>query len=339
MSRAHWFFISLILFMGLAAMPVVAFIGAGLSKNMPSHGTPQKLVEAWLRFHETDLCQDVDAVFIFHNYGMEVWFVYAHEESFLKMQELFKPLQDSYRIEFYPTRQPEEKKSDDEEGPPPSLYMNNELLERIRNLDLKSFDWRALSPSEEARHKTQMALSTGRDYMLESRLLIFARQILNWNRKARRYAMDLPLLTGAALDATAAPKVSAQAVKACTAHARNLEKNIGKLKANLKQAFPRQAEKKNTAKPEKPEKPDKAARNLIESAQEISETAQSIAQRIYHFLYPEHHTVNASELRQPGLPDDLGSFEAKILDFQKELSSLPQIKDLASSKSGRRVAR
>jgi len=39
--------------------------------SVPNQNTPQKLWEAWLSFHETDLCQEVDALFVFNRSGME----------------------------------------------------------------------------------------------------------------------------------------------------------------------------------------------------------------------------------------------------------------------------
>jgi hypothetical protein len=334
MNKTHWFCISIILFLDLAAMPVRAFGGDDLSENMPARDTPQKLVEAWLRFHETDLCQDADAVFIFEKNGMEVWFVYAGEASYLKMQELFKPLQDSYRVELYPTRRLEEKKSDDDDdGPPPSIYLNYELRGRLGTIDASSLEQLNLSPTEEARYRARLI---SQNQALESRLTIYARQIIDWNRKAKRYAMDLPLLAGTAFDSTAAPGVRAHAVNACKAHAKQLGKNISKLKASLKQALPRLAEKERSPKPEKT---DKTAGNPMESAEQISEVSQNIALRIYRFLYPEHHTVNLSELRQPSLLVDLSSLEKTILDFQKALPNLPQGKKPSADKSGLRGAR
>jgi hypothetical protein len=335
MNKTHRFCISIILFLDLAAMPARAFGGADLSENMPARDTPQKLVEAWLRFHETDLCQEVDAVFIFENNGMEVWFVYAGEASYLRMQELFKPLQDSYRVELYPTRRLEQKKfDDDDDGPPPSIYMNYELRGRMGTIDASSLEQlNNLSPIEGARYRARL---TSQNEALESRLTIFARQIIDWNRKAKRYAMELPLLAGTAFDSTATPGTRAQAVNICKAHAKQLGKNISKLKANLKQALPRLAEKERLPKPEKS---DKGVGNPIESAEQISEVSQNIAQRVYRFLYPEQHTVNLSELRQPSLLVDLSSLERTILDFQKELPNLPQGKKLSADKSGLRGAR
>jgi hypothetical protein len=331
MSRKNWVCILFILAIGLVSMPAGVLGAVDVSGNKPARDTPPKLAEAWLRFHETDLCQNVDAVFIFDTSGMEVWFVYVDEENAIKMQELFKPLQDSYRIELYATRRQEQKKSDDDEdGPPPSVYLNSELRRRLEHVNIREPERPNLSPNEEARYKAQLA---ARDQVLDSRLTIFAKQILDWNRKAKRYAADLPLLAGTAFDSAAAPKIKSQAVKACKTHAQNLGKNISKLKASLTQALPRAAVKERSSKPGKP---DTTAWNPAELAEQISEVGQSVAQRIYSFLYPKNHTVDANELRRPSLLDDLNSLEGMTLDFQKALSNLPQGKENPPGKDGGR---
>ena len=97
------------------------------SNSVPNHHTPRELAEAWLHFHEADLCQGVDAVFVFEKDGMEVRSLIEDEKSYEKFQELFAPLRSSYKIEVQVTRPPERKKSDDEREPPPSLWENDEL--------------------------------------------------------------------------------------------------------------------------------------------------------------------------------------------------------------------
>jgi len=44
---------------------------------------PLQLREGWLRFHEAELCQGVDAVFVFHKKGMEVWCRVEDEKNLL----------------------------------------------------------------------------------------------------------------------------------------------------------------------------------------------------------------------------------------------------------------
>jgi len=84
---------------------------ADLSGSTPNRNTPQKLQDAWLSFHETDLCQEVDAIFVFRKSGLEVWSRIESDKTFQKFHELFEPLKNSYPVELYTTRPSEEKKT------------------------------------------------------------------------------------------------------------------------------------------------------------------------------------------------------------------------------------
>jgi hypothetical protein len=63
--RLFFVFVFLLGAIGVA-MPAWVSNGTVLSATPPPHDTAQRLVEAWLRFHGTDLCQGVDAVFVFN---------------------------------------------------------------------------------------------------------------------------------------------------------------------------------------------------------------------------------------------------------------------------------
>jgi hypothetical protein len=298
--------------------------GAELSKNAPNQHTPEKLIEAWLRFHETELCQEADVVFIFDARGMMAWYVSKDDGINQKLQELFQPLNGSYRVEFYPTHKQEEKKSIDDEGPPPSLYMNGELREHMMGIP-ERLDIPSSSDPDNAK-----GTDSYRKWALNARLVTYAEQIFDWNRKVKRYAMDLPMLARLAFDDAGAPAMRSLALAVCKAHALSMGKDLSKLETNLKQAFPKGDKIERTSKPEKP---GKTKSTPVESADQISEDAQNIVHRINKFIYPENHAVGLDELRQPSLLEALSTVEKKVQDFQRALPIPPIGKMLANGKS------
>jgi hypothetical protein len=303
--RTFFFLIALVF------MTAWTVCGAELTENTPNEHTPPKLAEAWLRFHESELCQNTDAVFIFDNKRMEVRYVSRDDGIYQKLRELFQPPDGSYRVDLYPTRKPAEKRADDDDGLPPSLYMNEELR---RNL-LGSPDVSSLGDAE-----ANKRFSDYRKWAIDARLITYAVQVLEWNRKVNRYAMDLPLLVRVALDPSAASGTRSMAAAVCKSHAQNMGKDLGKLETNLKQAFPQGDKKERSSKAEKP---GKSGETPAESAEHISEAAQNIARHIHRFIYPDQHTVTLEELRQPSLLEDLGSLKRMVFDFQRALSGLP----------------
>jgi hypothetical protein len=303
----HWFMILI----ALILMPTWNASGAELMENAPNEHTPLPLIEAWLRFHESELCQNVDAVFSFDNKGMEVWYISKDEGIHQKLRELFQPPDDSYRVELYPTRKPVEKKALDDEGPPPSIYMNEELRAHLLDGPI------VLSSSDAEGNRR---VSEYRRWAINAQLVSWAEQVLEWSRKVQRYAMDLPLLARVALEPSTAPGTRSLAVAVCKVHAQNMGKDLGKLETNLKMAIP-QADKKERSS--KSEKPGKAEKPSVESAERISDAAQNIIRHIHRFIYSEQHTVTVEELRQPSLLEDLRSLKRMVLDFQNALPSLP----------------
>jgi hypothetical protein len=300
----HW----LIILIALVFMPARNVCGAELTKNAPNEHTPTELVKAWLRFHESELCQNTDAVFIFDNKGMEVWYVSKEDGIYQKLRELFQPPDGSYRVEVYPTRKPAEKRAYDDDGLPPSLYMNEELR---RNLLGSPDIYFSNDPEGNKR------ASDYRKWAIDVRLVTYADQVLGWNQKVNRYAMDLPLLARVAWDPSTASGTRSMAAAVCKAHAQNMVKDLGKLETNLKQAFAQGDKKERSSKVENP---GKAVKSPAESVEQISEAAQNIVRHIHRFIYPDQHTVTLAELRQPSLLENLGSLRRMLLDFQKTLS-------------------
>ena len=295
----------------LTAMPARILGGSAGFNNIPVPGTPQKTVLAWLRFHEMDLCQDVDAVFVFDTKGMESWYVFKDRRSDQKFQGLFSPSDGSYHIELYATQQPDLKKVEDEEAePPPSLWLNHELRAYLGDSIFIDCD--------SAQCAGPLAMPAASPVHL-ARLLLYEEQTLDWSLRAARYAAHLPLLVRTAVAPMAPPEVRLRAVAAINAHAQNLAKNLSKLEASLKHAFPKSA--KSKPQPEVHKLP-RAVKGHLEEAEQISDSARSVVRRIFNFMHPEHHTVILNELRRPSLLDDLGSLEKTVLEFQKTLPAL-----------------
>ena len=104
------------------------------SREISLRDAPQELIEAWLRFHEMDLCQDLDTVFEFDESGMKVWCLIEDKKKYQKFQQLLEPLMDSYRIELCATVPPIKMKSDETNDPPPNLWENEKLRSYLGDL-------------------------------------------------------------------------------------------------------------------------------------------------------------------------------------------------------------
>jgi len=278
---------------------------------MTIQDAPQKIIEAWLHFHKTDLCQQIDAVFAFNKAGVEIWCVVESDKNYRKLQQLFEPMERLCRIEFYPTRPPARKKSGREISPPPSLCENQELR---ANLGDPSFHSKSLF--EEGLELEEIFPP---NEILKQRLMAFASQILDWNRKIKRYAMDMPELISVALNSASALDTREHAQTVCMEHAGNLQKTLNKLRRNLIFAHPKGIEP--ISQSSGTEKAEISREDLRECAARISETAQNIGQRVYRFIYPEKHTVDLEDLRRPGLLESLGELERIAQGFQAKLES------------------
>jgi hypothetical protein len=157
------------------------------------------------------------------------------------------------------------------------------------------------------------------DELLKQRLLIYAEQTLSRNRKMDHYALDLFALARMALDPGIPSDLRSKALAICLAHARKLEKNIGKLSSGLAQAIPGSAKwESGSAQPAA----DLYADNklLPEKAEQIYTYAQSIARRVHRFIYPEYYTIELEELRYPSLFESLKTLQRMVLKFQEALA-------------------
>ena len=154
--------------------------------------------------------------------------------------------------------------------------------------------------------------------LLKQRLLIYAKQTLSRNRKMEHYALDIFALVRVASDSGVPSDVRSKALAICLAHAKNMEKNIGKLASELAQAIPGSTKVEGgsaqpTAGPHIGNKP------LPEEAGRIYTYTQSVARRVHRFIYPEYYTVELEELRNPSLLESLRTLQRMVLEFQDAL--------------------
>jgi hypothetical protein len=283
---------------------------AALYDDTPHKGTPRKLQEAWLRFHEVGLCQDVDAAFVFDESGVKVWSRIESDKSYLKFQALFAPLRKLYPVELYINRSREEKEAENGDNPPPSLWQNYELRS---NLGDHAVQWSVDDGEQIAINRSPP------DELVKQRLLIYAEQTLSRNRKMEHYALDLFALARMAFDSGIPSDIRSKALAICLAHARNLEKNIRKLSSGLAQAIPGSAKWESGSF--QPAADPHAENTLLpEKAEQIYTYAQSIARRVHRFIYPEYYTIELEELRYPSLLESLRTLQRMVLEFQGALA-------------------
>lgn len=302
----------LLLFISLIVTAVIeAEVPADTDLSEPAgfRDAPEVLCRVWLRFHETDLCQGMDAVFVFNRNGMEAWIRIEDKKSYEKLQRLLEPLHDIHQIGLYPTYPAEDDKSENDWDPPSSLWENYELRSSLGD------------PFARMRERLDFDTQRDIDYppadeVLRQRLLAYAEEVLEKNWKIIRYASDLPSLARVATDPAIASKLRLKAAKISKAHAKNLKKELDKLAKNLKYAFPRSQEEEGTAS-EREQSGDHTGKSFADMAEQIAIDAQSLAYRVESFIHPKQHTVDLNELRRPGLLDSIEQLENMVSDFQE----------------------
>jgi hypothetical protein len=300
-----------LLILSAICLASVAGKAADLSENVPGSNTPQKLQEAWLRFHESDLCQEVDAVFIFNKNGMEAWSRIESDRSAQKYLDLFGFPGDAIQVELYTTRPVAKKKSTDDDDPPPSLCQNRELRANLG-------DPAALVTTRATLDEPDAIQSATPDHLMKQRLYVFAERTLDWNGKMEKYAAELSSLIRFALDPALAPELRSRSMRVCAEHTRNLEKQIGKLSGSLVLAFPKPSKKDLTSSP--PEAYDIGSQNLLDGSEKIAAETHEVARRVHSFIHPEGFAVELDELRHPSLLDSLKTLRGMVLDFQKAIA-------------------
>lgn len=183
----------------------------GRTPSAPTSDVPLPLREVWLRFHEADLCQGLDAVFVFPKTGMEVWARIDNEKSYRKFAELLVPLHASFRINLYATHPVPDKKPTD---PPSSLLENAELRGYLRDpytrvgspddsmeVSPRDLTRQAGSPWGDGKPGGAPAMAAPLPAPdLKQRMLAFSEQTLHSARQMKRYADDLPALAYVACD-------------------------------------------------------------------------------------------------------------------------------------------
>ena len=288
-----------------------AAISTDSPAGVPDHSTPPEMVQAWLRFHGSELCQELDAEFEFSPAGMEVRSVVEDERSYQKLEELLNPLRNSYDIDLQPEHPPEKEESDreKEKDPPPSLWENYELRSFLGDPFARARE------SVDFEERPHLSVPPPADELLKQRLLLYASQTLDWSRKMERYAKDLPALTRVAVDPGVAPALRSQANAICRSHLQNLDRYIGKLHGHLEPAFPHSNEKKKST-----DMPAPVAKTAVDRADRIADYARIVARRVYHFIRPVHYTVGLGELRLPGLLDSLKILQKMDSEYRKALA-------------------
>ena len=278
----------------------------------PLSDTAPELRDFWLRFHEVDLCQGLDTVFVFRPTGVEIWCVVDDERNFEKLSELLAPLRSKFQIAVYPTRPQPEKKSPEDRNPPPSLWNNEELRTFLTDPFVG-----AMNPPGDSISRTR-PLSTTESDVLKQRMIMFAEETLDWDKRLKRYAADLPALAHLATASSLSPETRARASSICLAHAQAVDRLAGHLGDNLSQAVPNGAKRPKSAA--EADRSDARKLPLVESSQELSNSALAVARRVYRFIHPQKHTVGLVDLRESSLLEALRSLRRMAAGFERSLS-------------------
>ncbi|MBN2337358.1 MAG: hypothetical protein JXP48_02360 [Acidobacteria bacterium] len=274
---------------------------------MPDRDTHGKLVEAWLRFHRDELCQKLDAVFVFGGEGVEIWCVVESQKHYERLRRLLVPLEGAFRVDVYPT-QPSKVPGKKMEDPPPSLCENRELrafledpfLRFERSLEDLGIRGSIFPPDE----------------LMKRRLLAYAEQLLGWNERVRRYGSDLPELVAVASDPARPGHLRRMAAGVCRAHARELEKVVRKMKKELTYAIP---DPSDGREPPGGSEVGVGAGDPGEGAEQVARAAGEVFRGVKRFLHPERHTVDVNDLHRPGLLESVEALEGAVKRLGKLL--------------------
>jgi hypothetical protein len=153
--------------------------------------------------------------------------------------------------------------------------------------------------------------------MFGKRMLFFARDTLDYNRKMRLYASHLPSLARAAIDPNATPDLRKQALEICRAHIKKLEKYTKKLHGNLAMALPKSAPKLH--KSTHTEALNVADGSSVDIAIQLADEAEDLSRSVYGFLYPQNHTVELSDLLNPTILQSLKNLQKTTAELQNSI--------------------
>ena len=222
-------------------------------KNVPDPDTPIELQKTWLRFHEDNLCEKIDAVFLFHENKMQVWTIYKDKKNYMKLVKLLQPLQKSYQITLYKISLKADKTTEGIRTPPASLWENSKLSGYFRSSFLPppvTVDQRMPSysltqgPQSYYGQSSPMlnmeirSKSPTSSWVYSQRLVMFARETIEYARKIKQYSDNLVPLAQVAFDPAAKKELRRRALAICKKHAKELQKYTEKLNDNLSIALP-----------------------------------------------------------------------------------------------------
>ena len=273
--------------------------------NKPDRETPAILRDVWLRYHEDDLCEKVDAAFLFHKGEMGVVINAENGEANKELLKLLEPLSDSYQIRLYTVHMPTQQSLADIRSAPPSFMANTLLTKDFGDSEVFDMEGRSLQPSPSP------------SFSFSQRMLIFARNTLEYNWKVERYAAHLPYLIQAALDPAATPEQRKQDLAICREHVKKLDKYAKKLKSNLARALPEVSIKPQKNRQRADSIP--AIASAVDIATRISADAQDLYLDVYRFLYPPSHTVELSDLRNPEILKSVSALQKMTKELRTNL--------------------
>ena len=145
------------------------------------------------------------------------------------------------------------------------------------------------------------------------RLLMFAQDTLNYDRKMSRYAANLPALARVAFDPEETPALSLRALTVCREHAQRLQKYEKKLKNNLSMALPGTSRTGRKTTPIEQTTITKAT--AFDFAVLLAREIQDLSNSVYEFMYPDNQTVTLADLRDPSLIQSLETIQRDTAEF------------------------
>jgi hypothetical protein len=315
-GRARRLFWAVVLLCAAAAVRAPARAGDELDPVVVT--AAPELRAAWLRYHELELCQTLDATFSLDARSLEAWCVVDDEKSYQKLIEILEPLRASFDVTLYATRPAPEKEKEkekdkkaDEKNPPPSLWNNGELREYLQDPFTRGG---GLVPPIRVTPRSE---GSDPDFFLKQRMIMFAEQTLDWGRRMKRYAADLPELAAIGLASGESADLRARSIAVSVAHTQGIERYGDKLAENMVHALPK-ATRRFRPRDDAPN-PSSSLPPPVDGAVQVASAARSIARRVFRFIHPMNHTVGLVDLREPSLLDSFKTLRHMTSDYQRSV--------------------
>ncbi len=151
-------------------------------------------------------------------------------------------------------------------------------------------------------------------WVYSQRLVMFARETIEYARKIKQYSDNLVPLAQVAFDPAAKKELRRRALAICKKHAKELQKYTEKLNDNLSKALP-MASGQNT-RAESIDKEIPANGSPFALAALLAGESKDLSNGVYRLIFPTDHSVTLEDLKNPPLIRSLEKIQVILARFR-----------------------